>query len=301
MSVITAKTSPLVSVLMPVFNAERYVAEAIESILRQSFQDFEFIIIDDGSTDGSLDILKRYAARDPRIRLVSRENRGLVATLNEGIGLARGQWVARMDADDVALPERLALQVKHLEATKADFCGGAVACFGDWRALWRYPLTHEACEVRLLFEVPFAHPTVMGRREAFDRLRYQPEFVLAQDYDLWQRAWAAGYRLVNVPEIVLRYRVHTAQTSSRKSEEQKDRADAVRIRHWRALLPDLDDGEIDGIVEMLREGRGYTSRLLPSLVSLLSRYSGRFFCQAATRCFVGWLPAIELLPAIGLP
>jgi glycosyltransferase involved in cell wall biosynthesis len=224
-----------------------------------------------------------------------------VATLNEGIGLARGQWIARMDADDIALPERLALQVKHLEATKADFCGGAVACFGDWRALWRYPLTHEACEVRLLFEVPFAHPTVMGRREAFDRLRYQPEFVLAEDYDLWQRAWAAGCRLVNVPEIVLRYRVHTAQTSSRKSEEQKDRADAVRIRHWRALLPDLDDGEIDGIVEMLREGRGYTSRLLPSLVSLLSRYSGRFFCQAATRCFVGWLPAIELLPAIGLP
>ncbi|RMD80520.1 MAG: glycosyltransferase, partial [Chloroflexi bacterium] len=207
----TVKTSPLVSVLMPVFNAERYVAEAIESILRQSFQDFEFIIIDDGSTDGSLDILKRYAARDPRIRLVSRENRGLVATLNEGIELARGQWVARMDADDIALPERLALQVRHLEATKADFCGGAVACFGDWRALWRYPLTHEACEVRLLFGVPFAHPTVMGRREVFDRLRYQPEFVFAEDYDLWQRAWAAGYRLVNVPEIVLRYRVHAAQ------------------------------------------------------------------------------------------
>ncbi|BCX12975.1 MAG: fucosyltransferase [Thermosynechococcus sp.] len=270
----TVKTSPLVSVLMPVFNAERYVAEAIESILRQSFQDFEFIIIDDGSTDGTLDILKRYAARDSRIRLVSRENRGLVATLNEGIGLARGQWIARMDADDVALPQRLALQVKHLEATHADFCGGSVECFGGWRTVWRYPATHEACEVHLLFAVPVAHPTVIGRREAFAQLRYQPEFPYAEDYDLWQRAWAAGYRFVNVPEIVLRYRIHAGQVSSRKKKEQKETSKAVRIRHWQALLPDLGEEEVANLVQVMDCEQGKTDLFVPVFERLLAHYSG---------------------------
>src|SRR4051812_4814918 len=99
---------PPISVLMPVYNAERYVAEAIESILAQSPGDFEFIIIDDGSKDGSLAILERYAARDPRIRLVSRPNTGIVKALNQGLEMASGELVARMDADDIALPGRLA-------------------------------------------------------------------------------------------------------------------------------------------------------------------------------------------------
>lgn len=283
---------PLLSVLMPVFNAEAYVAEAVASILGQSVRDFEFIIIDDGSTDGSLPILKQYAARDARIRLISRENRGLVATLNEGIALARGGWIARMDADDVAMPNRFAVQLAALEREGADFCGGAVECFGAWRALWSYPLTHEACEVRLLFHVPFAHPAVIGRRSAFAELGYAPEYAQAQDYDIWQRAWARGYKFVNVPEIVLRYRVHAGQVSARKTAEQQNKADAVRKRHWQALLPGMDDEEIDSILQMLRTGKGETSRLLPWLLSLLSRYSGeareillfdsyRSFCRLA--------------------
>lgn len=283
---------PLLSVLMPVFNAEAYVGQAVESILGQSFQDFEFIIIDDGSTDNSLSILKRYAAQDARINLVSRENRGLVATLNEGIALARGEWIARMDADDVAIPGRFRLQLAALEREKADFCGGAVECFGAWRAFWPYPLTHEACEARLLFHVPFAHPTVIGRRSAFAELGYDPDFAQAQDYDLWQRAWASGYKFVNVHEIVLRYRVHAGQVSARKTAEQQNKADAVRRRHWQALLPGMDEGEIDRILQMLRTGKGETSPLLPWLLSLLSRYSGearetllfdsyRAFCRLA--------------------
>src|SRR5215211_725311 len=98
--------APKVSVVMTVFNAERYLREAIESVLNQTFGDFEFVIVDDGSTDRSLDILKEYAQRDPRIRLISRENKGIVASANEGIAVARGQYLARMDADDVSLPQR---------------------------------------------------------------------------------------------------------------------------------------------------------------------------------------------------
>src|ERR1700726_1508117 len=105
---------PTISVLMPVYNAERYVAEAVESILSQTFADFEFIIIDDGSKDRSLAILEEYAARDPRIRLVSRPNTGIVKALNQGLALASGELVARMDADDIAMPERLAKQRDYL-------------------------------------------------------------------------------------------------------------------------------------------------------------------------------------------
>ncbi|MEJ5210015.1 MAG: glycosyltransferase [Burkholderiales bacterium] len=284
--------NPLLSVVMPVFNAEAYVAEAVESILGQSVRNFEFIIIDDGSTDNSLSILKRYAAQDTRIRLISHENRGLVETLNEGIALARGEWIARMDADDVAMPDRFRLQLAALEREKADFCGGAVECFGAWRTVWSYPRTHEACEVRLLFHVPFAHPTVMGRCSAFAQLRYDSRFAHAEDYDLWQRAWARGYKLVNVPEIVLRYRVHGGQVSAIRTTEQQDKADTVRKRHWQALSPGMDEEEIDSIIQMLRTGRGETLRLMPSLLRLLSRYSGearetllfdgyRAFCRLA--------------------
>jgi glycosyltransferase involved in cell wall biosynthesis len=106
--------SPLISVCMPVYNAERYVSEAIESVLSQTFKDFEFLILDDGSTDGSLAILKGHAERDPRIRLTSRPNKGLAPTLNELMDQARGEFVARMDADDVSLPERLERQADYL-------------------------------------------------------------------------------------------------------------------------------------------------------------------------------------------
>ncbi|MDR7994255.1 glycosyltransferase [Thermosynechococcus sp. TG252] len=253
---------------------------------------FEFIVIDDGSTDGSLSVLRRYAARDPRIRLVSRENRGLVATLNEGIALARGQWIARMDADDVALPDRFEVQLERLQRTGADFCGDAVECFGEWRAVWRYPLSHDACEARLLMDVPFAHPTVIGRRSAFADLGYDSAYTQAQDYDLWQRAWARGYKLVNVPDVVLRYRVHAGQVSARKAADQQSKADSVRKRHWQTLLPNMAVDEIARIIEMLRDGKGETGALMSSVETLLTRYAGdaretllfdcyRAFCRLA--------------------
>src|SRR6476661_6105481 len=119
-----SRMTPPVSVLMPVYNAGRYVAEAVESILGQTYADFEFLIVDDGSTDRSRAILERYAARDPRIRLVSRPNTGYAAALNELLGLARGELVARMDADDVALPERLLRQVNYLRAHPEVVCVG---------------------------------------------------------------------------------------------------------------------------------------------------------------------------------
>src|SRR5262245_3590276 len=111
--------SPLISVIMPVYNAERYVADAVESILGQTFQDFEFLIFDDGSQDGSLAILGKYASQDARIRLFAKPHSGYVAWLSEGIRLARGEFIARMDADDISLPQRLARQSAFLIQNKS--------------------------------------------------------------------------------------------------------------------------------------------------------------------------------------
>ena len=125
--------SPLISVILPVYNAEKYLAEAIDSILNQTFTDFEFIIINDGSTDNSLSILQSYQTQDSRIRLFSRENKGIVMTMNEGIDLARGEWLARMDADDIAMPSRFERQLQHLKETSADICGAWIEFFGNTR------------------------------------------------------------------------------------------------------------------------------------------------------------------------
>ena len=233
------KKPPKISVVLPVHSADPYLALALDSLLAQTFKDFEIIAINDGSTDLSGKILNEYALKDSRIRVFHRAQRGLVVTLNEGIDLARGEWIARMDADDIALPRRFELQLEHLFRTEPDFCGGAVQCFGDSRAIWRYPESNEAIGIQLLFNVPFAHPTVIGRAAAFRKLRYNSSFTHAEDYDLWQRAWTSGYQCTNVSDVVLRYRVHQNQVTFKRKNEQKKIADLVRINHWLHLYPDL--------------------------------------------------------------
>lgn len=233
------KNAPAVSVLLPVNNAGRYLVETLDSLLAQTFTDFEIIAINDGSKDFSGKILNEYAIRDFRIRVFHRPQRGLVASLNEGVALVRGEWIARMDADDIAHPRRFELQIEQLVRTGADFCGGTVMCFGASRAIWRYPHSNELCGVQLLFNVPVAHPAVMGRTKAFATLRYDPNFKHAEDYDLWQRAWVSGYLFTNISDVVLYYRTHSEQISGRHQSDQQKMANLVRARHWAALCPDL--------------------------------------------------------------
>jgi len=264
---------PLVSVVLPVHNGEPFVSEAINSVLRQSMRDFELIAIDDGSTDHSREILEGYAGRDSRVRVVGREQQGLVATLNQGIDLAQGQWIARMDADDIAVPDRFALQLAHLTQSGADLCGGAIECFGDSTILGQYPATHAACEVQLLFGIPMAHPTVMGRQACFASLRYSSDFTHAEDYDLWQRAWATGHSFTNTSALVLKYRKHARQVSQEKYRMQCDMSDTVRRRHWQALLPDIDAPATAEILSVISKGQGYSTLLVPLFHTLIERYA----------------------------
>ena len=212
---------PVISVCLPVYNAERFLAEAVESILEQTFKDFEFLILDDGSTDGSPAILAQYAARDPRIRITSRPNKGLVATLNELIDQARGEFIARMDADDVALPERFERQIEHLRANPECVAVGCrqlvIDPEGDPIAVWSKGESHEEMDAgNLTGELgsTLGHPTAMMRRQAvLDIGKYREQFRYFEDVDLFLRLAERG-RLGKIAEPLLKYRAHEGNRSN---------------------------------------------------------------------------------------
>ena len=211
--------NPMISVVMPVFNAEKYLDEAIESILNQTYKDFEFIIINDGSTDKSLKIIEKYKTQDERIVLISRENRGLIASLNEGIEKARGKYIARMDADDISLPQRFEKQVELVEIENLDICGGHYFLIQEnssINGLILTPRSHDMCILSLVSKVPFAHPSVMMRKSFLDEqeLKYgQSEYKFAEDFDLWMRLFKESAVFGNIDDVILKYRVINSSLS----------------------------------------------------------------------------------------
>lgn len=213
------------SVLLPVHNGVPAVRVAIESILAQSQPDFEFLIVDDGSTDRSADIIREYARRDPRIRPVFHsENMGLCHTLNEGLELARTNLVARMDHDDESLPDRLRLQVGYMEGQpEIAVAGTYVYHMGrhpNRDRLVRLPSSHHEIVKVLPVENCIYHPSVILRRDAILRLGgYRPQLGNAEDYDLWLRA-SRIYRLANLEVPLLRYRLSAEGLTLGKKWEQ---------------------------------------------------------------------------------
>ena len=224
---------PVISVVLPVFNGEAHIEAAVRSILDQTFENFELIAINDGSTDGTLRILQNMSTYDERLVVISRENRGLVASLNEGIGIARGVWIARMDADDIAYPNRFERQLRWLQQTGADICGSWIKYLGtsDSRVL-QHPETDEAIKLEMLFGSPFAHPTVMMKTALASQLGYSNQWESCEDYDLWERAAQAGWKMTNVSEVLLSYRLHGAQISSVSAVRQRELAQRIRYRYW---------------------------------------------------------------------
>ncbi len=205
---------PKVSIVFPVYNGEKFLREAVESILSQTFTDFEFIIIDDGSTDDTSSILSDYQRQDNRICVYREEHQGLIASLNKGCGLAQGKYIARMDADDVSLPERLARQVAYLEShPEIGVLGcGVQVIAGDGKRTGRFqfPTEHGVLRFRLCFynALTFAHPAVVMRRELFERVGgYNPDMVHSEDYELWRRLCGLT-RLSNLKEVLFCLRKH---------------------------------------------------------------------------------------------
>lgn len=232
---------PLVSVVMPVYNTARYVGRAIESILNQTFPDFELLLLDDGSTDRSLDILKRYAAQDSRIRLISRENRGISPTRNELLALAQGEFVAVMDSDDISLPDRLAQQVAYLQQhPDVVWLGGAFALIdGAGRILTQMELPEHDSQIRALLReghTSFLHPTALLRRSAVLQVGgYDEQLPLAEDLDLWLKLSQIG-KLANLKSVVVQYRIHGHSTCDRYQSEPSSLVQAILDRAWQAGL-----------------------------------------------------------------
>lgn len=227
---------PLITVLMPVYNAGNFVAVAVESILRQTMQSFELLVIDDGSTDDSLAIVRQFD--DARIRIVAGgRNVGVATRLNEGLALARAPLVARMDADDITTPERLQRQLAYMRAhPTVAISGGAYVAFdanGDgWKS--RLPETQDGIGAKLLFGSPLGHPTAIINRQLLEnaRLRYDPTQIHVEDYDLWERAHSL-VRMSNLPDVLLKYRIHPHQVSSAHAALQLSLANRIRERALR--------------------------------------------------------------------
>lgn len=208
---------PAISVVMSVYNTDRYLRESINSILEQSFDNFEFIIVNDGSTDSSLEILRSFS--DPRIRLITQENQGLPTALKKAISLAQGRFIARMDADDISLPNRLSLQYGYFQAhPEIDIVGGQawmISSEGTIIAEIKKPLSAGNIERYMEYACPLLHPTYMIKAEVYRSLGFYRAFLYpAEDYDFLLRASEAGYRLANVPEKILLYRLNPKGISS---------------------------------------------------------------------------------------
>lgn len=218
---------PTVSVIMSVFNAEKYLDEAILSILNQTFRDFEFIIINDGSNDKSLDIIKRYKAIDDRIILINRENKGLIFSLNEAIVSSKGIYIARMDADDISYPERIQKQVEFLVSNPdIDLCGSWIRVFNEKgiSRLHKYPHHDLTIKAKMLFENPIAHPSVMYKKSFLNEYASYKDI---EDYATWLFL-APSSHFSNLQIPLLHYREHSENTCKRNNTQRES---YVRLIH----------------------------------------------------------------------
>lgn len=233
-------SEPKISVVMPAYNAEKYVSEAITSIISQTFTDFEFIIINDSSADSTKQIIESFS--DPRIKLINNErNQGVAQSLNIGISAAKGKYIARMDADDISLPERLQTQFNFMERNPdIDICGSWIETFGDRNEIVKKPLVHSDIRDTTFFSCSMTHPTVIFKRDL--NIQYSSDFPRAEDYDLWCRK-INELKFANIPEVLIRYRLHEYQVSSANKSNQDRDADAIRIRNLYSIGVNLSEKE----------------------------------------------------------
>lgn len=259
---------PMVTVLMSVYNGEKFLKEAIESILNQTFTDFEFLIINDGSTDKSVEIIESY--KDSRIRLINNEkNLKLIASLNKGVSLARGKYIARMDCDDVSMPERLEKEVNFLESNTDHGLVGTYYTVIDGEGKEQrnvsYPSSNDLIKLFLSLNCPLAHGSIMGRAELFKQNQYgSKESYAVEDYELWTRM-AKETKIHNIPEYLFKYRIYGESFSDSKTQlmynqtlelskkQYKDKKNEYKDLVKKQILSDLYKQEKPEAVEYINK------------------------------------------------
>lgn len=238
----SSRKTPLVSIINPTFNDAAYIEASIRSVLAQDFTDFEYIIINDGSTDDTEKIVKRLQKEDARIKLVSQKNQGLVASLNRGLTMAKGKYIARIDGDDEWLPHKLSTQVAALETDdNLVIIGGGALLFNKDSIPTGFLLNvsrDEDIRTGLCLFNQFCHSSVVYRRDIALKAGLYPNTCPAEDYDLFSKFADYG-RLANLPYPVFRYRITDGSISAQRREEQNARAKDISLANWSHLRPSV--------------------------------------------------------------
>jgi len=245
-------SEPLVNVVMPVYNYEKYLRKAVDSILTQTFRDFELIVVNDGSTDGSVSILEEYRQKDRRVVIYNHsKNQGIVAALNRGIRMGRSKYIARMDADDISKTNRLEIQLQFLESHPYIGLVGSAARLinSKGRISGRQPVVIGplALKWNLLSQNPFIHSSIFVRREVLEKVLpyYSSEFPYTEDYDLWTRLESiTQFENINIP--LIDHRVHGLSITFTRRKRQFEEKNKISTRIIRSMLPNanITDAEI---------------------------------------------------------
>ena len=237
-----------VSIILPVYNSEKYVGEAIQSLLDQTYRNFELILINDGSTDNSINIMRQF--KDDRIVILeNEENSGIVFSLNKGIDNAKGEFIARMDADDIALKNRLEIQVDFLIANpEVDLIGSNFQNFGTGSETSCLFLNDEEIKLGLYFNNQLQHPTVLMRKSSIikNKLYYNKDFFINQDWVMWYDCVQKGLIVKNIPEVLLKYRLEGQNITTNNYNTEKER----QIKVYKHILPTLFDNIDDDLLEL---------------------------------------------------
>ncbi len=287
----------LISIILPVYNSEKYLQEAIESILNQSHKNFELLIMEDGSTDDSIKILN--SIEDERVKIyLSENNLGQANQLNKGISISKGDFIAIMHADDIMYKDKLQKQLNFLaENKKIDICGCNVQLIGEKSEIWKYPISNSACKDILLKSVPFAHPTILARKEIFtDQYEpYKQEMVPVEDYDLWVRL-ANKYEYANINEVLLSYRIHSEQISQVNKSKEVQLIYKIRLNLVEQLICP-DKSKLYSCFKAIYESDKMSPKeILKALVEVWeSNKKNNIFSKIGLRSFIKHKTVINLL------
>lgn len=275
----TNESHPVISVVMPVYNAEEYLDEAIKSILTQTYDNFEFIIVNDGSTDKSEEII--YSYKDPRIVYIKNEtNLQIVKTLNRGITAAKGKYIARMDADDISLPQRFAKQILFMENNpNIAVCGTYIQIFGDKEYTISYPLDDTEIKTKLIFNTAIGHATILAKTNILKKFQYDEHYNKSEDYELWTRL-LLEYQGSNIPELLYRYRYHDNQTCTIYKNRQDKIAYMIREKYLKEVYNNVQQHDIEILGQINRkEFVPYTS--MSTLLTKFRQMNNKYFTTAS--------------------
>lgn len=270
----------LVSIILPVYNAEKFLYDSLNSVINQSYSNLEIIVIDDGSTDNSLSIIKCF--NDRRIKVISRENRGLIYSLNEGLNIAKGNYIARMDADDIARADRIETQLNFLLKNKNVSVVGSYANiideYGINIGIKKKASSNFTIKTICFFGSPFIHPTIMFNRALIkEQLYYSNEFIHAEDYELWARLVVCEkFKFYNIKDTLLDYRIVNTSVSRKYETQQKKSHQDIIKKYFLINAQHLDINKMSSLLKATILHQKLSLKILPQILYIIRKKINSF-------------------------